>query len=275
MTILYLGCYNNPMKKNLSLIKMIFLDQLEYPGEVFYQLSLALVPLIVAIYLWLAVYQQGKVFGNFNLSSMITYYVVVMFLDRLLGHPAFMISEMVENGELSSFLVKPFHFLKYVFVRSLTKRVTNIIISLPVLVILLILLRQYLIFPPNLHSIILFGISCIIAIILFYLLGILLGLVSMWTLEIGSIFYFYHGALGFLGGSMLPLSFFPAAFSNVLTYLPFKYLYYFPAQIYLGNISVEQISQGFVVAGFWIIVLYLTVTLVFKMGLRRYSSFGN
>ena len=263
------------MKKHLALIKMIFLDQIEYPAEVFYQLSLALVPLAVASYLWLAVYQDGKIIGNFNLSSIITYYVVVMFLDRLLGHPAFWVADMVENGELSSFLLKPFHFLKYVFVHSLTRRVVNLIISLPVLAIALFVLRQYLVFPTSPLVIIFFGISCVLAIAIYFLLGTLLGLVSLWTLEIGSIFYFYYGALGFLGGSMLPLSFFPATFSNILTFLPFKYLYYFPAQIYLGNIPVEQILPGFLIAGFWIVILYLTVTAVFNAGLRRYSSFGN
>ncbi len=263
------------MKKYLALIKMVSLDQIEYPAEVFYQLSLALVPLAVATYLWLAVYQSGKIIGNFNLSSMITYYVVVMFLDRLLGHPAFWIADMVENGELSSFLVKPFHFLKYVFIHSLTRRVVNLVISLPVLTIALLILHQYLVIPTSPLTAILFGISCLLAIIIYFLLGTLLGLVSLWTLEIGSIFYFYYAALGFLGGAMLPLSFFPSAISKILTFLPFKYLYYFPAQIYLGNIPSTQIFSGFLIGGFWIIFLYLAVSLVFNTGLRRYSSFGN
>lgn len=254
---------------------MVFLDQIEYPAEVFYQLSLALIPLAVATYLWLAVYQGGKIIDNFNLSSMITYYVVVMFLDRLLGHPAFWVADMVENGELSSFLIKPFHFLRYVFVHALTRRVVNLVISLPILATALLVLRQYLVLPSDPLTIILFGISCVLAIIVYFLLGTLLGLVSLWTLEIGGIFYFYYGALGFLGGSMLPLSFFPPVVSKILTFLPFKYLYYFPAQIYLGNIPITQIFQGFLIGAFWIIILYLSVSLVFNAGLRRYSSFGN
>ena len=263
------------MRKYLALIKMVFLDQMEYPAEVFYQLSLALVPLAIATYLWLAVYKEGMIIGSFNLSAMITYYVVVMFLDRLLGHPAFWVADMVESGDLSSFLVKPFHFLKYVFIHSLTRRVINLVISLPLFTIALFVLRQYLVLPSDLSVIFLFGISCFLAVIIFYLLGILLGLVSLWTLEIGSVFYFYYAALAFLGGAMLPLSFFPPAVSGILAFLPFKYLYYFPAQIYLGNISTAQIIPGFLIGMFWIVALYLTVSLIFNTGLRRYSSFGN
>jgi ABC-2 type transport system permease protein len=221
------------------------------------------------------VYRGGGVIGNFNLSSMITYYFIITVLNRILAHPAFWVADMVERGELSTFLVKPFPFLGYVFIHSLTRRVVNLVISVPVLMVALLLLRQYLILPPNLITVILFGFSCVLAVAIYFLLGLLLGLVSLWTLEIGSIIYFYYEALGFLGGAMLPLSFFPSSVSGILIFLPFKYLYYFPAQLYLGNISLPQIFSGLLVGTVWIVILYLAIALVFNYGLRRYSSFGN
>ena len=253
---------------------MVFLDQIEYPAEVFYQLSLSLVPLVIASYLWLAVYQNGRIIGSFNLSSMITYYLVVMILDRLLAHPAFWISDMVETGELSGFLIKPFHFLKYVFLHSLVRRIVNLIISSPIVIIAFFLLSKYLISPPDILVFLLFLASIFLSIVIFYLLGILLGLISLWTFEIGSIFYFYYASLGFLGGAMLPLSFFPSTLANVSNFLPFKYLYFFPAQIYLGKVSYLDIFIGFIGGFLWIGIIYLTLTLIWSIGLRRYSSFG-
>ncbi len=254
---------------------MVFLDQIEYPAEVFYQLLLALVPLGIAAYLWLAIYREGGIVGNFNLSSIITYYLIITVLNRILAHPAFWMADMVERGELSAFLVKPFPFLGYVFIHSLTRRVVNLLISVPVLMIALLLLRQYLILPSGLVTVILFGFSCMLAVAIYFLFGLLMGLVSLWTLEIGSIIYFYYEALGFLGGAMLPLSFFPPSASKILDFLPFKYLYYFPAQVYLGNIPMPQVFPGLLIGIFWVVILYLAITLVFNRGLRRYSSFGN
>lgn len=263
------------MRKNLALIKMVLQDQIEYPAEALYQMTLALVPLAIVTYLWLAVYRAGGIIGSFNLSSIITYYIIIMLLGRLLAHPAFWVADMVERGELSSFLLKPFHFLKYVFIHTLTRRAVNLVLSLPVVVAVVLLLYRYVIFPSGLLTILLFSVSCLLAVIIYFLLGLILGLVSLWTLEIGSIFYFYYEALGFLGGAMLPLSFFPSSVLNLLDYLPFRYLYYFPAQIYLEKIPLTQISFGLLAGFAWAMILYLIVNFIFKLGLRRYSSFGN
>jgi len=254
---------------------MVFIDQIEYPAEVFYQLTLALVPLGISVYLWLAVYRGGGIIGNFNLSSMITYYFVVLLLNRIMAHPAFWIADMVERGELSTFLVKPFPFLRYLLIHSLTRRLVNLVISIPLLIVALFLLRQYLIMPSSLVTVILFGFSCMLAVAIYFLFGLLMGLVSLWTLEIGSITFFYYETLAFLGGAILPLSFFPPSVSGILAFLPFKYLYYFPAQLYLGNIPFVQILSGILVGVTWVVVLYLASSLIFILGLRRYSSFGN
>lgn len=256
------------------MVRLVFQDQLEYPAEIYYWLFLTLIPLFVMSYLWLTVYQQNQVVGNFDLSSMITYYFLAMIINRFNAHTAFWIAEMIQRGTFSGLLIRPFSFLPYVFIRTMSRKFISFGISLPIIFLVFLLLKEYIIFPPAVFYTLAFLISLLLSITIFVFLGFILGLVSFWTLEVGSLFYFYYTLIGFLGGEVLPLSFFPRSFAIVLNFLPFKFLFYFPISVYLGRISYSETVLGIIVASGWLLAAYLFYKLVWFFGLRRYSSFG-
>jgi len=50
---------------------------------------------------------------------------------------------------------------------------------------------------------------------------------------------------------------------------------YFPAQIYLGKMSPQDLVSGFFLLLLWIIFFYFLVSLVWKKGLKKYEAVGN
>jgi len=72
----------------------------------------------------------------------------------------------------------------------------------------------------------------------------------------------------------LPLSFFPGWLVNFLNFLPFKYLYYFPVAIFLGQVSLNEAVFGVAVSFAWLVVLYLSYKIIWFFGLRHYNVFG-
>lgn len=262
------------MKKYWAIVRCVLQDQLEYPAEIFYWLFLTLIRLFVMSYLWLTVYQKNPRVGGFTLSSMITYYFLAMIINRLNSHTAFWISDMIKRGTLSGLLLRPFSFLHYVLVRTMSRKFISFGISLPIILLVYFLLRNYVVFPPKIFYVFSFFISVLLSITIFAFLGFTLGLISFWTLEIGSIFYFYYTLLEFLGGAFLPLSFFPKIFIVALDFLPFKYLFYFPITVYLGKTSISETITGLFIAFIWLFLLYLFYKFIWALGMRRYSSLG-
>jgi ABC-2 type transport system permease protein len=56
--------------------------------------------------------------------------------------------------------------------------------------------------------------------------------------------------------------------------LPFQYLAYFPAVVFLGKIQGQELVLGLLVQAAWAIGLIAMARFLYARGLRRYSAFG-
>jgi ABC-2 type transport system permease protein len=77
----------------------------------------------------------------------------------------------------------------------------------------------------------------------------------------------------FLSGHMIPLDWL-GEFGEWIQYLPFQYLAYFPAAIFLGKIPIEELPLRLTIELAWIVVLLAANRLAFARGVRRYGAFG-
>jgi ABC-2 type transport system permease protein len=73
---------------------------------------------------------------------------------------------------------------------------------------------------------------------------------------------------------MFPLDLLPPFWADLLKTLPFQYLAYFPAQIFLGKISEEEMLYGLLLEVAWVAAFFVMTRWLYRLGLRRYSAFG-
>ena len=59
-----------------------------------------------------------------------------------------------------------------------------------------------------------------------------------------------------------------------LRMLPFQYLAYFPAAVFLGKIHGWNLFYGLLQEAGWALVLVITARLLFRRGLKQYSAYG-
>jgi ABC-2 type transport system permease protein len=78
----------------------------------------------------------------------------------------------------------------------------------------------------------------------------------------------------FLSGHMFPLDLLPEPWRTGVDYLPFKYLAYFPAAIFLGKVEPSQLWYQVGVEVLWLVGLVSLARLLYARGLRRYSGYG-
>jgi len=55
--------------------------------------------------------------------------------------------------------------------------------------------------------------------------------------------------------------------------MPFSYLVYYPAQVWLGQAEKEMVGI-FLLTGFWLVIFYLLTRLVWRQGLKSYAAYG-
>jgi ABC-2 type transport system permease protein len=78
----------------------------------------------------------------------------------------------------------------------------------------------------------------------------------------------------FISGQMLPLDILPTFWANLLKALPFQYLAYFPATVFLGHTRGEDLIWGLLGEAGWAAGFFVLARLLYRIGLRRYSAYG-
>ncbi len=76
----------------------------------------------------------------------------------------------------------------------------------------------------------------------------------------------------FFAGALLPLDLFPKTFQSIANLLPFRFLVFFPIQIFLEKETHP--FEGFLTVIVWIIVLYFILQFGLRRGITRYEAVG-
>ncbi len=69
-------------------------------------------------------------------------------------------------------------------------------------------------------------------------------MVGFWFLEVTSVLYIVMTLNFFISGQMLPLDLLPEPWSTILKALPFQYMAYFPAVVFLGKVKGADLVWG-------------------------------
>jgi ABC-2 type transport system permease protein len=78
----------------------------------------------------------------------------------------------------------------------------------------------------------------------------------------------------FLSGHMFPLTLLPDGIEGFVNFLPFKYLAYFPAAIFLGKVPEAELPMEMAIEAAWLAFFIVVCRVAYARGVNRYSGFG-
>lgn len=263
------------MRKYWYLIKLTWNEILEYRLNFVMWRVRWVLGLIAVYFLWLAVFPStGSLFG-YTKSLILTYILGTSLISStVLSSKTIAIGDEINQGNLSNFLIKPINYFKYWFAKDVGDKAMNIFFAILELSILFFILRPPIFVQTNIDYIFLTVISIFIALILFFLINFLLGLIGFWTEEIWAPRFVFFIILNFFAGQLFPLDILPKPIFSVFQFLPFTYLLFFPIKIYLGQLSFSEIYFGLTISIIWLATLYLLLKFVWEMGLKNYTAQG-
>jgi len=213
--------------------------------------------------------------SSYSKVGIITYYIVIAFLSLTIrSHSNNRIKEDIIKGILNNFLVKPVRYILVMLLHEASYKIFSLIFVLPLMIIIYLFFNQYIVFPGSATQILLFLISLILSFILSIFIEFILGFSSFWLGENSGPQQFNFVLESVFSGRLAPLVFFPGILQIVANYFPYKYIFYFPVQIHLGQIEGMDILFGFLITIIWITFLGGIITLMWKKGLRKYEGVG-
>lgn len=230
--------------------------------------------LAIMYYVWKLVIESGD--DTYSLNEIMTYYGIVRIAWQMTSPYDFkLITGMIKSGELNNLLIKPLSpIFYYVFDRLGYTIVYWLINSLSIIAFWLV----FGITPVLPQNIIYFLLSLILllaarlCVVLFYYS---LSSSAFWITETKHIHHLLINMVKILGGSFIPLIMLPRWIQFIANFLPFKYAINYPVNFYLGRLDVQAALTGGGILLLWIIGLFISGNILWRIGLRRYEATGS
>jgi ABC-2 type transport system permease protein len=260
------------MKKYLAIFKINLLNSLAYPAEIATRSGMILVFMTVFFQLWHVAYAaSGSAILN-GLSLHDTMWYLLMAETLELGRPRLsrVISQQVKDGSIAYLLNKPYDFLLYQLSIGLGE-------SLPRMGILFILGGSLVWVmagpPPPLQNWPVAALVLVGAWLLHFCVNGLIGLAAFVTEEVTPFEWIYQKLVFILGGMLIPLDFYPGWLQTLAKSLPFAYMMYGPARLFV--LPTPQLFLQIILGQIlWLALLGGLLTMAFARGMRRLAING-
>ena len=179
----------------------------------------------------------------------------------------------IREGQLSGQLLRPLHPIHYDIADFAGGKVIWVLFYLPIAVGLTLVFKPTFDLTP-LGLVVFF--PAIVGAYLIRTMNLwLLGMVTFWTTRGSAIFETYIMAELLLSGRLVPLQLMPAWVQGIASWLPFKWTFFFPIEVLVGQQSATSLLIGLGMQVFWTAVGAGLVWLLWRASVRHYTAVGN
>lgn len=268
----------SPLRKYWKIFRVSLTERLVYRADFVLATLLRFLPMVTTILLWQAIYAGAGAthIGGFARDEMIAYLLLVHVSRMFSSMPglSYGIARDVREGSLKKYLIQPIDMVWYlVSYRAAHKTAYIATASLPY-GILFFLCRDYFHGFPGAATALAYVASLFLGFLVGFFFEAALGMAGFWFLEVTSLLYIVNTVNFFVSGQMLPLDVLGEPWASLLKALPFKYLAYFPAVVFLGKVRGWDLVGGLLAQAGWAAFFVVLARVLYRRGLRRYSAYG-
>ncbi len=273
-----------------TFFKISIHERLIYRADFMLGTLMRFLPTLTQIFLWWAIYdvistpgsidQTGGPDGDiagYKYGDMVAYYLLVIISRAFSSMPGLTrgIANQIRSGEVKKFLIQPVDMQGCLLMQRIAhKLVYYLIATIPFALVFWLCGDFFVDGWPEWDVLIVFYCSLLLSFLLGFFLESCIGLIGFWFLEVTSLTFIYMLMTFLLSGHMFPLDLLPDSIGNFVDFLPFKYLAYFPAAVFLGKVEGAAMYQGLAVEVFWVVLFIVLSRILWWKGIKHYAGFG-
>jgi ABC-2 type transport system permease protein len=266
------------LRKYGKIAQVSLMERLTYRTDFVLSWSMELTSLLTGILLWEAIYEgagQAQLSG-FDRREMIAYLLLVH-MGRMFSRTpglALRFAYEIRHGTLKNYLLQPLDMFAYQFSRWAGYRLAYLAMSIFPYGVVLFFCRNYFNGFPGLPVVAAYVTASLLGLVVSFCFEAAIGMAGFWFLEVTAFLYVVNAVNYFVSGQMLPLDLLPPFWAAALKLLPFQYLGYFPAVVFMGKVQGEELAYGLLIELAWGLVFFVLSRWLYHRGLRRYSAYG-
>lgn len=247
--------------------------RLQYRSTIFASVAVTLLWILLVTRVWSAAYQGRDTVAGLTMESAVVYLTLANLQAVVINTPiTWVMASRVRSGEVLFDVSRPMSYPGQMLAMQAGQSLIQIAVM--VLVAPLAALLGGLSGPADAAAGLLYPVALLLGWVLNALLTLLIGMTAFWTVDNLGISVLYRFVAAFLAGASVPLIFFPGPLRAIAEALPFRFVVYQPAAIYIGQIRGAEVVTGFALALVWIVVLAGLLTVAWQRAYRKIVVHG-
>lgn len=265
------------LRKYAKIMRISLVERMVYRADFLVSTFLRFLPLVTTLLLWQAIYDGSgrEELGGYTRRQMFAYLLLVQISRMFSSMPGLAggIARDIRDGNLKKYLLQPIDMIGYLLSYRIAHKLAYITASLIPYGLLFFLCREAFDGLPDFWTFMAYLASLVLAFLVGFFFEVCIGMVGFWFLEVTSFLYVINTLNFFVSGHMFPLDLLPSGLAEVLKALPFQYLAYFPARVFLG-MEDDGLVGKLLVEILWVLAFVVIARMFYKIGLKRYSAYG-
>lgn len=230
---------------------------------------------LVYLVVWTKVAEaRGGDVNGYGAGDFAAYYIMQMIVTQAtFSWIMWQYDFIIRSGQFNFMLLRPIHPIHADVADNLAYKILTLVILVPAVFFMAWLFPPT--FNPQWWSLLASVVAIVLAFVVRFTLEWTLAMAALWTTRVRSINQMYEVVLIFLSGNFAPLAVMPEWIQLIANFLPFRWLIAFPIELALGRLSPTEMIVGFAMQLFWLAVVQLILTVVWRRGVKQYSAVGS
>lgn len=266
------------MRKYSQVMKINLQIALAYKWNLILSSLMDIFRIVAEIAFWKIIFDatSGSAINGYNFSSIITYYIFMFIIGTVMnvGNIGNKIANDIENGTLNNLITKPINYIGYYFSETISQKFVQLLIVVLTFIPIFVLQASNISLGINLEQLLIFPVILLLSLLLNFFINIIISLLVFWITEVTSLFFLKDILLDFLSGRVFPIDLLPKSILNIFGVLPFMYCTFFPITILTKGIANGAFFKGLFLQIIWTAILYTTIKILWKLGIKKYSGTG-
>ena len=266
------------LRKYGKILRISLVERLVYRADFFVSTIFRFLPLVTSFLLWEAVFASSgrDNIEGFTRDKTLAYLLLVQISRMFSSMPGLAggITRDIRDGNLKKYLLQPIDMHAYLLASRGAHKLAYIATAAVPHALLFWWFRD--VFPgwPDTLTLFAYAVALLLSFIIGFFFEATIGMAGFWLLEVTSLLYIINAVNYFVSGHMFPLDFLGPGLGKFLQYLPFQYLAYFPAMVFLRMKTGGELWVGLVIELAWAVFFVVLARWLYRVGLKRYSAYG-
>ena len=251
----------------LHLIYIDFKNSFVYKIDTVIGIFSSVLSLYMYIFLWRALL-GGEAADVAALREMVTYQAIGVLLVICYDmEVASLVGGKVMDGSISMDFIKPYSFALSMLCGSIGRTAGNFVKKgIPYLAMAFLITGFQLQIRLDM-----FPVFCVVVLgnmLLYWLIFFSIGLLHFILISAKWFRKIMGDLIKILGGSVVPIWYFPKQLAGIVLALPFGLLFQFPQSVLIGKLSMQEIRTNLLLLYVWVIVFALAAVILWRISVR-------